>query len=240
MTIITKGAHPRPGSPRPRVRPECIDEDLAESLERLGLDRVDVYLLHRDNKRVPVGPIVQCLTEHQRARRIGAFGGSNWSHGRTSRTNAYAADHGLTPFALSSPNLSLAVPNGPMWSGCVSLNDHGWRWHRRTQFPLLSWSSQARGFFSGRYDPADPAAAGDVARVYYNQGNWDRLARCRELAGRRGCEPIQIALAWVLNQPFPVAAVVGPQTIEELKSCVAAAAIELSEQELRWLREGTD
>src|SRR5690349_8612713 len=152
LTILDKGAHPN--ADRVRVTPEDITCDLRDSLARLKTNHIDLYLLHRDDPSVPVGPIVEALNEHKRAGRIGAFGGSNWMPERLEEANAYAAARGLEGFTASSPNLSLAVPKEPVWGGCVSACDAASRaWYERTQMPLFAWSSQARGFFSGRYSP---------------------------------------------------------------------------------------
>src|SRR5438132_7659596 len=77
VVILTKGAHH--SIDRRRVTPFDITADLFDSLARLKTDHVELYVLHRDDPNVPVGPIVEILNEHHRAGRIGAFGGSNWS-----------------------------------------------------------------------------------------------------------------------------------------------------------------
>ena len=97
VVIIDKGAHPE--GDRKRVTPADISADLAESLGRLGTDYIDLYLLHRDDPDVPVGPIIEALNEHVDAGRIRAFGASNWQHQRIGQANEYAASHGLVPFA---------------------------------------------------------------------------------------------------------------------------------------------
>ena len=61
IVLLDKGAHH--DSSGPRVTPQCITADLTDSLERLQTDYIDLYLLHRDNPDVPVGPIVECLNE---------------------------------------------------------------------------------------------------------------------------------------------------------------------------------
>ncbi|MEZ4634705.1 MAG: aldo/keto reductase [Caldilineaceae bacterium] len=85
------------------MTPTTSPRDLHDSLARLQVDFVDLYLLHRDNPAVPVGPIVEVLNEHHKAGKIGAFGGSNWSPARIAEANAYAAANGLKPFVASSP-----------------------------------------------------------------------------------------------------------------------------------------
>ena len=119
VVVITKGAHHN--RDRQRVTPFDITADLFDSLARLRIDAIDLYLLHRDDPTVPVGPIVEVLNEHQAAGRIHAFGGSNWRHERIAAANEYAAAHGLTPFVVSSPHLSLAVQFQPPWPNCVTL-----------------------------------------------------------------------------------------------------------------------
>lgn len=233
VVVLTKGAHHN--GDRPRVTPEDITCDLRDSLARLKTDCVDLYVLHRDDPDVPVGPIVEALNEHRRAGRIRAFGGSNWTTSRLDAANAYAAAHGLEPFCCSSPNLSLAVQNEPMWPGCVSASDPGTRtWHARNQMPLFAWSSQAGGFFTGIAAP-DRQENPDMVRVYHSAGNWERLRRAEELGRRKGFTPNQMALAWVLHQPFPIYALIGPRTVNELHSSVAALAVELTPEEALWL-----
>ncbi|MCL5065953.1 MAG: aldo/keto reductase [Firmicutes bacterium] len=235
IRIFTKGAHHNANGPR--VNAQAIKEDLAVSLERLRTDYVDLYALHRDDPSVEVGPIVEALNAHLEARHFLAFGASNWTHQRLEEANRYAASHGLQGFSFSSPNLSLAKAIEPYWPNCVSADDETLSWHQRTKLPLLSWSSQARGFFTGRYTPEDRSNA-DLVRVFYNEQNWERYRRAEQLGQVKGASTIQIALAYVLNQSFPTAAIIGPETEEELYSCRAGADIVLSPAEVLWLDLG--
>ncbi|WP_274649589.1 aldo/keto reductase [Paenibacillus humicola] len=234
VVIMTKGAHHDDGSPGPRVNPQAIRQDLTESLERLGTDYVDLYALHRDDPAVEVGPILEELNAHLEANRIRAFGASNWSLARIREANEYAAARGLAGFAFNSPNLSLAKPNEPRWPGCVSADEAMCAWHAESGLPLLSWSSQAGGFFSGQFAPGDRSDE-EMARVYYSDGNWERYRRAVVLAERKRVSPIQIALAYVLNQPFPTCAIIGPRSPEELGSSIEAMNLSLSEAEAEWL-----
>jgi aryl-alcohol dehydrogenase-like predicted oxidoreductase len=232
VNIWTKGAHHN--AQGPRVNKEAIYEELMISLDRLQTDYVDMYALHRDDPNVEVGPIIEALNEHIEAGRIHAFGGSNWTPERLQEANEYAAAHGLVGFSFSSPNLSLAKANEPYWAGCVSVDAEMIAWHEKTQMPILSWSSQARGFFTGRYSP-EVRDDKDTVRVFYSDENWERLRRAEQLAKEKNVSAIQIALAYVLNQAFPTCALIGPQNVQELKSCDEGANIVLTRDEVQWL-----
>jgi aryl-alcohol dehydrogenase-like predicted oxidoreductase len=232
IVILTKGAHHNKDGPR--VNKACIDSDLNTSLERLKTDHIELYGLHRDDEEIPVAVILEALNEHIETGRIGAIGASNWTWQRLQEANAYAASHGLKGFTFSSPNLSLAKPNEPFWKGCVSADAATLRWHEAEQMPLLSWSSQARGFFTGRFTPEVRDNA-DIVRVFYSDENWERQRRASELAKQKNVTMIQIALAYVLNQPFPACALIGAQNPEELSSCDEGSRIKLTREELDWL-----
>jgi aryl-alcohol dehydrogenase-like predicted oxidoreductase len=239
VVVIGKGAHHDRDTFERRVNPAAIQEDVRISLRTMQLDRMDAYLLHKDDPDVPIGPIVEALNEEAAAGRIGAFGGC-WSHQRIAEANAYAATHWLQPFTISSPNLALAVPNEPMWVGCVSLagDSEAQAWYEETRMPVLAWSSQARGFFSGHYAPdvtEGDANEMNVIRTYYSEANWERYRRAGELAERKGRTLSQIALAWVLHQPLEIYALIGPRTVAELDDCLGALEVELSPHELAWL-----
>lgn len=232
VVILTKGAHHDQNGPR--VNPKAITSDLFTSLERLGTDYIDLYALHRDDPNVPVEIIIDALNEHIEAGRIKAIGGSNWTVERLQEANEYAEKNGLVGFTFNSPNLSLAKAQEPYWEGCISADAAYCEWHRQTQMPLLSWSSQARGFFTGRFTPEDRSNS-DLVRVFYNEANWERLSRAEKLAKEKGASTIQIALAYVLNQPFPTCALIGAQNEDELLSCSEGANIVLTEEEVNWL-----
>jgi aryl-alcohol dehydrogenase-like predicted oxidoreductase len=233
LVILSKGAHHN--ADRRRVTQEDITCDLRDSLARLHVETIDLYLLHRDDPEVPVGTIVEALNEHRRAGRIRAFGGSNWSTRRLAEANAYAAERGLEGFTASSPNLSLAVQSEPVWADCLSASDPDSRaWYDQAQMPLFAWSSQAGGFFTGLYSPENTENE-TIVRVYYHPDNWERLRRAAELGKQRGFTANQVALAWVLHQPFPTYALIGPHSVEELHSSVAALELSLTAEEVRWL-----
>ncbi|MCC3375084.1 aldo/keto reductase [Cohnella sp. REN36] len=232
LVLIGKGAHHDENGPR--VTQEAMERDLADTFERMQTDYVDIFMLHRDDPARPVGEIVEALNAQLEAGRCLALGASNWTARRIQEANDYAAAHGLTGFACNSPNLSLAKPNEPRWPGCISVDDDYAAWHARTQLPLLSWSSQAGGFFTGRFSPERRDNA-EAVRVYYSDANWERLDRARFLAARKGVDANQIALAFVLRQPFPTCALIGPNETSELLSSAGALSVSLTPAEMRWL-----
>ncbi|MFS0821516.1 aldo/keto reductase [Bacillus sp. 1P02SD] len=232
--ILTKGAHPDDGEPGQRVHPAAITKDIMESLERLRTNYIDFYALHRDDPNVEVGPIMEILNKHVEVGRLHAIGASNWSHERIQEANRYASKHGLVGFTFNSPNLSLAQCNEPRWPGCVSVNEEISNWHKGNQLPLLSWSSQAGGFFSGRFTPKNRDNE-EFIRVYYSDENWERFNRAQELGKKKGATANEIALAYVLNQPYPTAAIIGPEKVEELLSSIKGSEIQLSASEVEYL-----
>ncbi|MCX7805543.1 MAG: aldo/keto reductase [Planctomycetota bacterium] len=235
VVILDKGAH------TPNCFPEYVTKQLKESLERLGTDYVDIYMMHRDNPQVPVGEFVDVLNEHLKAGRIRAFGGSNWTIERIEEANAYAKRKGLAGFAVVSNNFSLAEMVTPVWEGCIHSSDAKSReWFRKTQMILMPWSSQARGFFLPEISAPDRKDNPELVRCWYSEANFRRQARAIELARKKGVEPINIALAYVLCQPFPTFPLIGPRTPGETRSSLRALDIELTPAELKYLNLESD
>ena len=229
VVVIGKGAH------TPYCDPESITRQLHQSLERLQTDHVDLYLMHRDNEEIPVGEFVDVMDEHFKAGRIKAFGGSNWSTERFDEANAYAEANGKQPFTLLSNHLSLARAYDVPWAGCRHVSDDAsQKWLRERQVALFPWSSQARGFFTGRAKPEDTSDA-ELVRCFYSDENFRRLDRARELAAAKGVEPTAIALAWLLHQPYPVFPLIGPRHVSETRTSTPGLLVTLTEDEVAYL-----
>ncbi len=229
VVVIGKGAH------TPYCTPSALSAQLLISLSRLRTDFLDVYMLHRDNPEVPVGEFVDVVNMHMAAGQIRAAGVSNWSMERLDAANEYAELKGLQGFRILSNNFSLARMVDPVWAGCVSASGPEWRiWLKERDLILLSWSSQARGFFTDRALPEDDADA-QLVRCWYAEDNFRRRERAFELAEKKGVLPINIALAYVLNQPFRAFCLIGPRTLEETATSLPGLHVELSPEELKWL-----
>jgi aryl-alcohol dehydrogenase-like predicted oxidoreductase len=201
----------------------------------LQVDYVDIYMMHRDNPEIPVGEFITVLNELRDAGRLRVFGGSNWSIERVTQANEWAAEHGMAGFSAVSNNFSLARMIDPVWAGCISASDARSRaWLTEKQMPLMPWSSQARGFFTGRARPDDFSDA-ELVRCWYSEDNFQRLERVNAMAKEHGVLPINIALAYVLCQPFPTFPLIGPRLLAETRTSFPALTIELTPEDLRWL-----
>jgi aryl-alcohol dehydrogenase-like predicted oxidoreductase len=242
VVVVGKGAHPN--QDRKRVYPFDISSDLFDSLARFKFDYIDLYLLHRDDPSVPVGEIVDVLNEHHRAGRIKAFGGSNWSHTRLEEANDYAKANGLVPFVASSPNYSLAEQVREPWAGCISIGGPNQKearaWYEQTGMPIISWSSLAGGFFSGRFRRDNLDTFTDYfgklcVDSYCYEDNFKRLDRAEQLANEMGYTIAQIAMAYILNQPLNVFPLVGCNTADEFCANMAALDIQFDAATVDWL-----
>ena len=128
--------------------------------------------MHRDNLAVPVGEFVDAMEEERAAGRVRAYGVSNWTLDRVDEATEYAARHGRAGFAALSNHFSLAEAYAVPWDGCVHVTDPASRaWLRTHDLPLLPWSSQARGFFTGRARPDDRSDE-ELVRCYYSDTNF--------------------------------------------------------------------
>ena len=237
VCIITKGGHPAvlPGYPRPDsyLAPEVLSSDIHESLARLGCDTIDLYFLHRDDPRLPVSVILDALNAHLAAGRIRALGASNWSTVRIAEANAYAQARGLHGFVASQPQFSLAHNNAPEpltdpATRCI--HDADLAWHNRTGLPVICYSPTAGGYF---------ASNGVHGRgTFENPVSRGRLERVHQLAAETGATPNQIALAYLLAQPFRVIPILGTTNPDHLADSLTAACIRLTPAQAGWLRDG--
>lgn len=236
MIVATKGAHPDLDAMHvDRMTAEEIGFDLAQSLEALQTDAVDLYWLHRDAPDVPVGEIMDALNVHVRAGRVRALGASNWRTARIEEANVYARAHGLTGFSASQIAYSLALQGEDVAQRTLAMDGPTHAWHARTGFPQVAYTSQARGFFAGKYGRDRGDRSSLTMRLFYNEENLGRLERAQALASARGWSANDVAVAYLLSQPFPVFPIVGCRTVEQVRSSVAAAELTLDPTEIAYL-----
>ncbi len=243
VVVIGKGAH------TPLNHPEHLPIQLSESLERLQTDHLDLYFLHRDNPDVKVSEWIEVLNRERDAGHFHAFGASNWSLARIEAANDYATQHDLEGFVAVSNNFSLAQMIDPVWPGCIAASNTAFaEYLESNQLALFPWSSQARGFFTARADRiqqqlgsgidtsfGNQPSDAEMQRCWFSEDNWNRRDRATELAAVHGVEPISVALAYVLKQPFPCFPLIGPRQLSETRSSLGALSINLSAGERDWL-----
>ena len=242
VVISTKGAHHDLHDIRhKRVTPACIRQDLDESLDFLGVDTVDLYFLHRDDPRIPVSEIMDVLHEQVSAGKIRVLGASNWSVSRIAEANAYAARSGKTPFYVSQIEWSAAKLERQIYDSEDStqfMNDENFAWYSTLDFPVMAYSSQAKGLFSKLIQAPD-RITGVFAETYATPVNRKRAVKIAELAGKYGVSLGRMALAVLLCNPLRPCAIIGASNMSQLEDSLAAASISLSTDELSSVLDGT-
>lgn len=235
LVIATKVYFPTGSGPNARgLSRRHILDAIDASLERLNLDYVDLYQIHRWDYDTPVDETLEALHDvvrSGRARYIGASSMYAWQ------------------FAQS---LYLADLNG--WTRFISMQNHFnliYREEEREMNPLcleegiglIPWSPLARGFLAGN---RSPDGGGETTRaesdqfaheMYYTDADFEIVERAEELGGKKGKSCAQIALAWLLQQPGVVAPVIGATKLDHLDQAVEALEFELDDGELAYLEE---
>jgi aryl-alcohol dehydrogenase-like predicted oxidoreductase len=219
--IYGKGCHP------PYCRPDLVAEEVDAARGLLGIDRIDVFILHRDDLTYPVSDWAEALLEQVDRGAIGGFGVSNWTLERLRDLRKHLVSIGANHLRAFSNHFSLAQMVSPPWPGCRALSKGELRAVGALHVEMLAWSSLATGFFAGRDAPHWDSAA-----------NRARRKRATELAGKLGVSTAAVALAYVLHQPDFVLPVVGTRSEAHLEEALSAGAIHLDAAELEWLEQG--
>lgn len=229
LIVIAKGNHP------PHDRPECVAAQMEKMLNEMRTDWVDIWIMHRDNPDYPVSEWIDALNAQIDKGRIKVLGGSNWTRERFAEANAWAQANGRQGLTILNNNLALAHMVKPVWGGCLHVSDRESRaWLSANDVVHFSWSSTARGFFTERSGP-DKLGDRSLAECWYSERNFQVKARAEQLAREMGCAPINIAAAWVLNQPFRSFALIGPETPTEMAQNLPSLEIELTPEQITWL-----
>lgn len=238
IVVGTKGAHPDLSTMHiSRLSPADIVQDLNESLAHLQSDFIDLYWLHRDDPAREVDAIVETLNEQMQLGKIRAFGCSNWAPARIRAVQDYAAAHALHGFAANQPMWSLAQPNAAAFGmpGLTAMDAETWALHKALNLAAVPYTSQARGFFSKLARLGVDGLAEAERKSYLNEINLRRFERVQTLAERYNATPSQIALAYLMAQPFPTFPVIGCRSLEQLKDSMGALEVQLEQEEVRWL-----
>jgi aryl-alcohol dehydrogenase-like predicted oxidoreductase len=241
VLVATKGAHPDLAMMHiSRVTPADIALDIERSLRHLQTDWIDLYWLHRDDPSVPVAELIDVLEEHVRRGNIRAYGCSNWRCGRIGEARQYSARRGYQGFVASQNRWSLAETPPPGDKTMVAMDEREEEYHRETGLPAIPYSSQAGGFFSGKYRPETLQKDAETIRKLRplcTERNIRRLEKVLAIAAESGRTGTQVALAYLRSQPFPVIPIVGCRTMEQLEDSLGAGDFRLDEGTVQALRE---
>jgi aryl-alcohol dehydrogenase-like predicted oxidoreductase len=200
-----------------------MHESLDASLRRLGADRVDLYYVHRVDKRIPIEETVGELGRLVQAGKIGAIGLSEVAPDTLRRA------HAVHPIAAVQSEYSLWT-RGPELGLTQACAEAG--------AVLVAFSPVGRGYFGGLLQHVEDFDAKDFRHnnPRFKGLNWrrnrDRLEPFLALAKTRGVTPTTLAVAWTLAKAPHVVPIPGTRSAEHLEECAAAADLELSAAEV--------
>ncbi len=230
--IATKGGHPPAGPAYSKdpdfLSPESIDLDLSESLERLKLDTIDLYYLHRDDGMTPVSEIVDTLNAEVDAGRIRTFGASNWSVARMREAGEYAARTDKQGFSASQPQWSLAEPTWMMGkdpSNYYVLTDD-LAWYQASGVPVVPYSATATGYFAKR---------GTMKGQFESEKNFKRYLRAQKVADELDVTTTQVALAWLIHKPIEVIPIFSTRNVDHIAEAFGSLEVHLSAEQMLFL-----
>lgn len=222
MVICTKGGHHSHAAPQiSRVTPEELARDLAESLDYLQTDCIDLYMLHRDNPALPVDEIMDCLDDFVRSGRVRHLACSNWTAPRIAQANAYARATGREPFIVNELMWSMAAINrDSIPADYVVMDDAALRVAQAYDMSIMCYSSLAHGYFTRRY--AGLPLADSLHRTYDNPNNDQLSARLQALPDRAAVT--RESLQFFARQPVTAIPIVSFSSLAQLEECMSAFA----------------
>ncbi|MEZ5565532.1 MAG: aldo/keto reductase [Gammaproteobacteria bacterium] len=200
-------------------RPETIRNSCDESLQRLGVDHIDLFYLHRIDPAIPVAESMGALADLKQSGKIRHAGLSEVSAETLRRAHTAhpvaAVQSELSPWTCSASRATLHA--------CRDLG-----------IGFVAYSPLGRGFLTGTIGATTDLAEGDTRRMFprFQAGNFVRnaamIGRLRAVAEEAGCTPAQLSLAWVLAQWEGVLPIPGTKKRRYLDENVGAVAVQLS------------
>lgn len=211
-----------------------ILDSIDKSLQRLGMDYVDLYQIHRWDYNAPIEETMEALNDVVRAGKARYIGASSMFAWQFSKAQHTAQSHGWTRFVSMQNhyNLIYREEEREMIPLCL---DQG--------VGLIPWSPMARGFFAknrtrgGGGETARAKSDPFANQLYFREEDFVVAERANEIAEARGASGSQIALAWLLNKPHVTSPIIGATKMDHLEQAIAALEIQLSEDEVKQLEE---
>jgi 1-deoxyxylulose-5-phosphate synthase len=204
------------------------------SLQRLRMDYVDLYQIHRYDTQTPVEETLEALHDVVKAGKARYLGASSMYAWQFAEMLALQRARGWAPFISMQNHYNLVYreEEREMIPLCLSRG-----------IGLIPWSPLARGFLAGNRQrgrkDATPREQSDQFghNLYYTDADYDIADRVAEVARRKGVLPIQVALAWIVSRPGVAAPIVGVTKIEQLEQLVAALDVQLDAEDVKSLEE---
>ncbi|HVX45980.1 MAG TPA: aldo/keto reductase [Mycobacteriales bacterium] len=238
VVLATKGRFPVAGGSG-GVSPEYLRGALEASLQRLGVDHIDLYQVHGPDAAYPIEGIIGFFDEAVRAGKIRYAGVSNLPGWQRAKLARLATD--VAPIVSNQPQYNL-LAREVEWEVLPAAIDAG--------MGTLPWGPLAAGWLTGKFHrdqaPASGTRVGDapdhVLETWERRGTdatWRILDVLRSVASRHGVTPAQAALAWVADRPGVTAPIVGARTEAQLKETLDAADLHLAAEATRQLDEAS-
>jgi len=203
------------------------------SLQRLDMDYVDLYQIHRWDYRTPIEETMEALHDIVRAGKARYIGASSMFAWQFAKAQHAADRHGWTRFVSMQNhyNLIYREEEREMIPQCI---DQG--------VGVIPWSPLARGVLAGSRTREGErrttrSSTDAFMDVLYNEADFDVVDRVAEVAAGRGVPSAQVALAWLMHRPGVTAPIVGATRLGHVEDALAAEQLELSEDEMRRLEE---
>ena len=209
------------------LKPDRIREAVQGSLDRLGVDTIDLYFAHKDDPDVPLGEVLGAFAELVDAGIVRAIGASNYSADRLAEALRVADETGLPRFTAMQPELNLldrAQYEGALQDLCVAEG-----------LGVVTYFSLASGYLSGKYRSVDDIgqrARGPRVKPYVEGKGPAMLAAMDSIAAETGATLSQIALAWVAAQPGVTAPIASATTVEQLDELIGSLDLVLDDEQL--------
>jgi aryl-alcohol dehydrogenase (NADP+) len=203
-----------------------------ESLRRLQTDYVDLYQIHRFDYHTPIEETLEALDDVVKMGKALYIGASSMFAWQFAKMLSTSDAKGLTRFVTMQNHYNLVYREEEREMNPLC---------RAEGVGLLPWSPLARGFLAGNRRKEDRgetirAKTDDFAsHLYYQDSDFEVVARVSEIAGKRGVSNAQVALAWLLRQPGVTAPIVGASKMQHLEDAVAALELKLDEAEVKAL-----
>ena len=228
--VATKVFHSVVGDPADRgLAPDRIRRQVAGSLERLGVERIDLYLVHESDPETPLADTLAALDALVRAGTVRALGASNLDAPQLEEALAICEERGLARFEWVQNSYSLLDRAG---------QDDVLRLCERHGLGFMPFGPLAGGWLTGKYRrDAHPAAGSRMTtrpepyRRYENDAVYAGLEALAEHARKRGSDTATLALAWLLADERITSVVVGPRRPEHLEPPVRALELQLTPAE---------